>query len=143
SNSSSTGSVWGWRALRVTCRFRWLLLDFLLRDLLWHARCDFDYPPGRIDCALDRRSTRTETRRGLAPPPAVPGVGTRAGVFRQVADIVAKPTLGYLSDLGECPGDHPLTRIRRFRLPGSRRRVARIFRSKKQRARRCEPESLG
>jgi hypothetical protein len=32
---------------------------------------------------------------------------------------VAKPTFGYLSDLDECLGDHPLTKIRRFRLPRS------------------------
>jgi hypothetical protein len=32
-------------------------------------------------------------------------------------NIVAKPILGYLSDLGECFGDQPLTKIRRFRLP--------------------------
>src|SRR5207253_3681087 len=65
------------------------------------------------------RSNRDSVPSGrpLLPNPVTSGLPVIRPESMASAEITSsKPTFGYLSDLGECLGDHALTEIRRFQM---------------------------
>ena len=71
-------------------------------------------------CAVARACSveKARDRRHYGPRQA-PGEliqSTRCALYNQVASA-KRSRLGYLSELGECLGDHALAEIRRFQMP--------------------------